>query len=77
MKCPIIKTIDSGLGIKCLVSKMVILMSYVMHQTKSDIKEFVCIFVKVDRLTKLLPGLFMIVLLGYYALFHSFNYHIH
>ena len=40
-------------------------------------KEFVCIFVIVDRLTKLLPGLFIIVLLSYYALFCSFNCHIH
>ena len=52
-------------------------MSYVMHHTKSDIKGFVCIFVLVDSLTKLLPDLFMIVLLPYYALFHSFNCHIH
>ena len=44
-------------------------MAYVMYPTKSDIKGFVCIFVIVDRLTKLLPGLFMIVLLSYYALF--------
>ena len=56
---------------------MVSLMSYVMYHTKSDIKGFVCIFVIVDRLTKLLPGLFMIVLLSYYTLFYSFNCHIH
>ena len=52
-------------------------MSYVMYHTKSDMKGFVCIFVIVDRLTKLLPGLSMIVLLSYYALFYSFNSHIH
>ena len=76
-KCPINKTIDPGFGIKCLVYKMVSLMSYVMYHTKTDIKGFVSIFVKVDSLTKLLPGLFMIVLLPYYALFYSFNCHIH
>ena len=37
--------------------------SYVMYYTKSDIKGFVCIFVIVDSLTELLPGLLMIVLL--------------
>ena len=73
LKCPINKILDLGLGIKCLVYKMVSLMSYVMYHTKSDIKGFVCIFVIVDRLTKLLPGLFMIVLLSYYALSYSFN----
>ena len=52
-------------------------MHYVMYHIKSDIKGFVCIFVIVDRLTKLLPGLFMIVLLSYFALFYSFNCHIH
>ena len=31
----------------------------------------------VDWLTKLLPGLLMIVLLSYYALFYSFNCYIH
>ena len=61
----------------CVLYKMVSLMSYVMYHTKSDIKGFVCIFVIVDSLTKLLPGLFMIVLLPYYALFYSFNCHIH
>ena len=44
--------------IKCLVYKMVSLMPYVMYHTKSDLKGFVCKFVIVDRLTKLLPGLF-------------------
>ena len=63
--------------IKCLVYKIVSLMSYVMYHTKSDIKGFVCIFVTVDRLTKLLPGLFMIVLLSYYESFNSFDCHIH
>ena len=58
------------MGTKCLVYKKVSLMSYVMNHTKSDIKGFVCIFVLVDRLTKLLPGLFMIVLLCKYTLFH-------
>ena len=38
---------------------------------KSDIKGFVCIFVIVDSLTRLLPGLFMmIVLWPNYALFY-------
>ena len=76
IRCPINKTIDSGLGIKCLVYKMVSLMSYVIYHTKSDIKGFVCIFVIVDRLTKRLRGLFMIVLLSFYVLFYSFNCHI-
>ena len=53
IKCPINKTIDSGLGIKCLVYKNPSLMSYVMYYTKSDIKGFVCIFVIVDSLTKM------------------------
>ena len=69
IKCPINKTIDPGFGNKRLVYKMVSLMSYVMYYTKSDIKGFVYIFVIVDSLTKLLPGLFMIFLLPYYALF--------
>ena len=54
-KCPIDKTIDSfdsDLGIKCLVYKMVSLMSYVMYHIKSDIKGFVCIFVIIDRLMR-------------------------
>ena len=71
------KTIDPGLGIKCLVYKMASLMSYVIYHTKLDIKGFVCIFVIADSLTKLLPVLFMIVLLPYYALFYSFNCNIH
>ena len=71
------KTIDPGLGIKCLVYTMDSLMSHVMYHTKSDIKGFVCIFVIVDSLTKLLPGLFMIVFLPYYVLFYSFNCYIH
>ena len=71
------KAIDPGLGIICLVYKMVSLMSYIMYHTKSDKKGFVCIFVIVDSLTKLLPGVFMIVLFPYYALFYSFNCHIH
>ena len=50
IKCPINKTINSGLGIKSLVYKMVSLMSYVMYHIQSDIKEFVCIFVIIDRL---------------------------
>ena len=63
---------------KRLVNKMVsLIMPYVIYQTKSDIKEFVCIFVIVERLTKLLTGLFMVVLLSYYALFYSFNCHFH
>ena len=66
------KTIP-GFGIRCLVYKMVSL----MYHTKSDIKGFVCIFVIVDRLTKVLLGLFMIVILSYYELFYSFNCHIH
>ena len=71
IKCPLDKTIDSfdsGLGIRCLVYKMVSLMSYVMYHTKSDIKQFVCIFLIVDSLTKLLPALFMITLLPHYQL---------
>ena len=56
---------------------MVSLLPYVMYHTKSDIKEFVRIFVIVDRLTKLLPGLSMVVLLSHYVLFYSFNCHIH
>ena len=56
---------------------MVSLMSYVMYHTKSDIKVFVCMPVIVDSLTKLLPGLFMIVLLPFYAVSYSFNCHIH
>ena len=52
-------------------------MSYVIYHTKSDIEGFVGIFVIVDRLTKPLPCLFMIVLLSYYALFYSLNCHIH
>ena len=55
----LIKAIDSGLGIKCLVSKIVNLMFYVMYHTKSDIKGFVWMFVIVDSLTKRLPGLLM------------------
>ena len=46
---------------------LVSLMTYIMYHTKSDIKGFVCILVIVDSLTKLLPGLFMIVLLPFYA----------
>ena len=69
IKCHISKTIDSDLGIKCLLYKMS-LMSFVMYHTKSDIKGFVCIFVIVDRLTKLFPGLFMSYL-------RCFNCHIH
>ena len=71
IRFPTNKTINSGLGNKCLVYRMVSLMSYVMYHTKSVIKGFVCRFVIVDSLTKLLPGLFMIVLLPYYALFYS------
>ena len=52
-------------------------MSFVIYHTKSDTKGFVCTFVIVNRLTKLLSGLFMIVLLSYYELFYSFNCHIH
>ena len=74
IKCPINKTIDSGLGIKCLVSKMVILMSYVMHQTKSDIKD---LSVYLWKLIGLQTGSFMIVILAYYALFYSFYCHTH
>ena len=70
------KTIDLCLGIS-FVYKMVSLMSYEMYHTKSDIKGVVCKFVIVDRLTKLLPGLSMIVLFSYYALFYSFDCHIH
>ena len=66
IECLINKILDLGLGIKFLVYKMVSFMSYVMYQTKSDIKRLVCIFV-----------IFMIVLLSYYALFYSFNCHIH
>ena len=61
----------------CVLYKMVSLMSYVMYHTKSDIKVFVCMPVIVDSLTKLLPGLFMIVLLPFYAVSYSFNCHIH
>ena len=46
-KCPIDNTFDSfdsGLGIKCLVYKMVCLMSYVMYHSKSDIKGFVFVY---------------------------------
>ena len=70
------KTIESGLGIKCLMYKMVSLMSYVMYNTKSVIKGFVCIFVVVDRLTKLLPELSMRVLLPLLCVVFSFNCHI-
>ena len=59
-------TIDPGLRIKCLVY----IVSYVMNHTESDIKGFVCIFLILDNLTKLLPGVFMIVLFHYYALFY-------
>ena len=61
----------------CVLYKMVSLMSYVMYHTKSDIKEFVYMPVIVDCLTKLLPGLFMIVLLPFSAVSYSFNCHIH
>ena len=61
----------------CILYKMVSLMSYVMCHSKSDIKVFVCISVIVDSLTKLLPGLFMTVLLPFYAVPYSFNCHIH
>ena len=56
---------------------MVSLMFYVIYHTKSDIKGFVCTFGIVNRITKLLSGLFMIVLLSYYELFYSFNCHMH
>ena len=59
IKCPINKTIDPGLGIKCLVYNMVSLMSYVNYHTKPDIKGFVSLFVIVVSLTKLSPGLFI------------------
>jgi len=36
------------------------LMSYVMYHIKSDLKGFVCIFVIVDRVTKQLPGTWLI-----------------
>ena len=45
-KCPTNKTIDSVLGNKCFVYKMVSLMFYIMY-------------VIVDSLPRLLPGLFM------------------
>ena len=51
----------------CVMYKMVSLMSYVMYHTKSDITGFACVFVILDSLTKLLPGLFMIVLLPFYV----------
>ena len=35
----------------------------------------VCMFVIVDRLTKLLPGLSIIVLLSYYVLFYICHFH--
>ena len=54
IKCPIDKTIDSGLGIKCPVYKMVSLFSYVMYHTR------ICLYI-CD--TKLLP-----VLCLYYCL---------
>ena len=76
IKCQIDKTIDPGLGIKCPVYKMGSLMSYVMYNTKSVIKGFVCIFVVVDRLTKLLPELSMRVLLPLLCVVFSFNCHI-
>ena len=44
IKCPFNKTIESGLGIKCVLYKMVSLTSYEMYHTKSDIKGFVCRF---------------------------------
>ena len=50
---------------------MVSLMCYVMYHAKSDVKGFVCICVIVDRLTKLLLGLFMIVS-SYYFTMHYF-----
>ena len=59
---PIDKTINSGLEIKCLVYKMVSLLSYVIYNKKWDIKGFVGIFMIFDSLTKLLPDIFMIVL---------------
>ena len=52
-------------------------MAYVIYYIKSEIKGFVCIFVIVDSLTKLLPGLFMVVLLPSYELFFRFNCHFH
>ena len=40
--------------------------------------ERICLYIViVDSLTKLLPRLFMSVLLPYYALFYSFNCHTH
>ena len=58
IKCHISKTIDPDLGIKCLLYKMS-LMSFVTYHTKSEINVFVSIFVVVDSLTKIFPGLFM------------------
>ena len=56
----------------CILYTIVSLLSYVMFHTKSDIKGFVCILVIVDSLTKLLPGLFMIVLLLFYTVSYTF-----
>ena len=51
---------------------MVDLLSYVMYHTKSDIKEVVCIFVKVDNLTNLLSGLSYDCLIPAYELLSFF-----
>ena len=53
---------------KCIVYKMVNLMSYVMYHTKLDIKGFVYLLVIADSLTKPLLGLFMNVSLLYVVL---------
>ena len=61
IKCPINKTIDSDLGIKCLVYKMVSLMSYVMYHIKSDQKGFVCIFMYVYAFNCYIHELFWLI----------------
>ena len=72
IKCSIDETIDSGLGIKCPVYKMVSIIFYVMYHIKSDIKGVVCIFVKVDNLTNLLSGLSYDCLIPAYELLSFF-----